>query len=281
MRKILLQILLLVSLSVMFAVSIVLICHKVNTNYDAKYKYIEPTISFETDSIKKSNIVVYNTYNGKIKRVDNEIKEILLEKSKDLSCTVGSVINSFTDISLDNDSNNYVSGRVIAIEETLDYYVISIDSIDNYKAYISIPDNYYYILNIIDTTKYNLYTSFGYADVLGYDVTYDKDSQCFTLIFDFDKFDESIYASMDIKFKIHVKDYFKVYYVEEKVIKDITEDYYVILDKVIDKENNVIEEVRYKIIDYVNKKLVIDFTGKIDEEYVVYNKSEVGKYARE
>lgn len=275
-KKILYQLISIILLIGIICTVVFLILPKnINDNSDDYYVFEPKAESYNTDTLKRGKLIKYLHFNGKIIRESNIIKQVSINKSKSLNCVIGSIVTKHEDISVENDINNYHKGRVIDITENSENFIISIDLAINYFAKFEISDSYSDIIQDIITGKIatSILINYNYLDFQFDEIDYNTGSCKYLLTFQLNSIDEYTYPNSRIHVKIKEKNYFKVIYLEPHIIKSITSDYNVILDRIFTDMGKVhTEEIKLPIIDLVDNKLIVDGSSYMGDEFIIYNK---------
>ncbi|MDR0697527.1 MAG: hypothetical protein LBF68_08395 [Christensenellaceae bacterium] len=262
---------------VLFAFSFVLLSKQDNnlTN-DASYVFEEQPIKVNTDTIKQMNLTKFLRLDGQTTRANNVVQSIMLGNDEPLNCIVGSIINSATDISDNNDQTNFSKGRVVNIVNNGANTTISIDLASNYLARFELSDAYHRILQdiISGNLAMTIQNNNSYLDFIFSALNYDVISCNYILTYQLLSIDEYTYSGMMIRAKIKESEYQGAIYIEPRIIKNITTDYHVVLDRVksIDNDKLITEQIEVQIIDVVDNKIIIDGYSYLGDSFIIYDK---------
>lgn len=252
------------------------ILHKNAVNlFSQSYTYTPQQRIPETDVMRKTDITKYITINAEVKRLFNEIDEIFLNQGVVAECEVGDIITNGKDIAETNDTANFVSGRVAEIGYQDDKQVVYIDKASNYVAYAQLHDYYISMIPMIKngSTDVILFNNYNLLDFELSNIRYNNEDACYNLEFSFVNIDSYTYPNMKIKVRILERQYMHATYINPSIIKSITINNEAIISRYIGMkdDNLLIEDLKIKILDIVNNKVIVQDENNIGEEFIKYN----------
>ncbi|MDR2266858.1 MAG: hypothetical protein LBE09_04660 [Christensenellaceae bacterium] len=240
------------------------------------YSFEELPAKVYGDTMYKADLEKSINFSGNIKRVSDNIGTIVVDGNFTINCKIGSILDKPTDVVTGVEVENFQRGRVIDIEYDEENTMVFVDLATNYLATFAINDTYNNQLQDIIAGAFGtrIKSSGGYLEHVYLSMDYDYASCKYILIYKLLNINNWIYADMKTEISIITKEYINAIYIQPKIIKDITDDYYVILDKIIERDDGsvVTEEKKYKIIDVANGNIIIETYNNYDGTYVIYDK---------
>jgi hypothetical protein len=225
--------------------------------------------------VQKANIIKTIRLYGEVKREIDNFAQISVPKPVELACAIGSIINNASDISGNNTENNFAVGRVAEIEENATEHIVKIDLASNYVVVLTIADSYSTYIGDIVSGELNVEIQNNYrllnVDFLRLD--YDKTTTRFLFFYRLTQLDNYTFPNMGISAKIIEKEYKNAVCLDISALRNLTEDYKAVVDRVVSTDNNVLrlEELQFEIIDVANDKIIIDAGSYLGSSFLVYD----------
>ena len=238
---------------------------------DEQYKISEEISPLEYNLIKKGNLKKQIKFESVINRESDDIEIMYIPITKKIECRINSIVNTPQDISLEFEVNNFKKGRVLNIEKTSEYYIVSVDVCFNYYCNIYVPNSYYNYLKEISVNPQKLKTYNLIDDSiinLEYkNLFFDKEREDFVLRFQLNSLSSNIYNFLRTETIYLIEEFENSFYIELSCLKKIDYNNFGIFEHILDLENNIVEETRIEIIGIVDNYLIVESNSFLGEKF--------------